>query len=222
MENLWEAVFPATIAATIATGLVQLLAQYHLTRMLEKFRSELNREVLISLEQTRHQKAVDLERIKTLERIIASQAEARFKVLEEKRAEKIAAVFADAIDFRDAAAIAHLKPSPDEEKDYAEKYVRFRRTVRQNRLWFSRNIAEKLWKFLNENEECVTGMRIWSADGVENERARGEIIAERRKFFERFKIIESTLLADLEREFRLLLGVSDSAPAPQTYPPNQQ
>lgn len=208
MAWLWD--YLATLAGS-ASGLT-LFFFFGRTLIEHRLRvalSDHNHKLTEALEEIKYAKVAEIENAKHLHAILQAQNKIQFQLVKEKQAEKIALIYEQMMEFRDAAAVAQLTPSEEEAKEYARRYSELRRIIRSNQLWLPMGTSQQLWDFFSENDRCVSDTKAYASGHLDNEKIRAEFAVARRQIFERFKDLERSVLPELEQQFREVLGINE-------------
>lgn len=165
-------------------------------------------------QQLTHQSALELENLRHSLRLVATEREKQIGLLQEKRAAAIVEIYARLVAFIAAAesfaAIVEFggEPSkPDKAKTLNEKGWEFRDYFLKHRIYFSQPICEKVDQLFNSVMTKSGRFQMWHAMSEKHERLEGKMHEAWDAAAATIKEKAPPLLAEIEREFRTLLGV---------------
>jgi len=192
----------ALVLAAVA-WVVRSLVVHLLSKDIESFK-----------EQLQAQSAVQLERLRHELRLVAAEHEKRTHLLQERRAQTIAELYARLVNFLAAAeSFASLmewsgEPSKEEKAILlAQRAGEFREYFLCNRIYFSENVCQKFETLFREVHGSSLRFRIWLA---QDEKGAAVATQMHKAWEEAWKVMKDKvppLVTAIEAEFRELLGV---------------
>ena len=189
--------------------LVRSLIGHFLSKDVESFKHRLQSESTVELERLRHSL-----------RLVASEHEKQIHLLQERRAEVIAELYARLIEFLGAAesfaSLAEWKGEPTKEEKavkLGEKAYEFRHYFQTKRIFFSEDVCAKVDTVFQEVHSASLKYRMWLAHSKDGGgRAYEKMDEAWTEAWNTMKDKVPPLVAAVEAEFRSLLGVSKAVP----------
>lgn len=186
-----------------AAWLVRSLVAHFLSKDVELFKQQLQARSTVELERLRH----DL-------RLVAAEHEKRVHLLQERRAQTIADLYAKLIDFLGAAeSFASLaewsgeQSKEEKAKILAERAGEFRGYFLRKRIYFSEEICHKVEALFQEVHGSSLRFRVWLAQAEKGASVTQQM---HEAWDEAWKVMKDRvppLVAAVDAEFRALLGV---------------
>ena len=202
--DFWQSVtyglISQAILLVVLAFLIRSLLSHLLSKDLERFQGQLRDDASRAIESFK----ANLERQ-------AIEHQIRFQRLHEKRAVVIAALHDKLIDAKRATEHLVNQWNEDNQRDFPEVKSTFhelRLFLERNRLYLTHDLCERINSYINTLWSPAFGSYVWSRRGVTEQNAEKVVAA----FEKAQSAIEptgpiSTILRELEEEFRGILGV---------------
>lgn len=204
MEDLLKYLGTATLLTTAVAWLIRSITIHFLSKDIDTFRNRLQAQSNIELEKTKHEL-----------HLLAFEHEKRAHLLHERRAQAISELYSRLVEFIWAAGnfsnIMEWSGEPSKEEKALtlyEKTQSFSDYFNKNKIYFSKEVCEKVESVFEEINTSMIKFRVWMSM---SKRGVGDSEEYHKAWMDAWNLMKDrvpSLREKIEDEFRLLLGVT--------------
>ena len=210
MPFLIEVITSATVAGLLTAGLIWLTKSVISERLKNAIRSEYEQKLETHKAQLKSTSDVAIESLKSQLSVIAAQGNFKFTKLHERRAEAIAEIYALLAEFHVALAdytkvleVTGGTPRTERREIAVKAHGAFIALYRKKKIFLPKSAATKI-DDLNKQLMSIYHQFLFGVDMAHM--ANGDFAQKWIGLDEKMSSIISPALAELERDFRVLLG----------------